>query len=337
MRFSGFPALLTLVAPLLFGCNEPQASPSGETGRRRQAEGAASSGTPSPREAPELVSLLGRPLYATSLSSTTDEQQRLFLKSIVELAGTSEPAALVWPGRRLGYLGRMHDAVAYYSMAIERFPDYAPLYRHRGHRYISLRRFDDAIADLERALALINGLPDEVEPDGMPNEKNIPLTTTGFNITYHLALAHYLQGQFEDALTIWFSTYALEDDYDDNDVACIHWMYMSARRLNDAEAIDEKVLSLVPDSPALIENHAYFQCIRLYRGEATVEELWAAAEAGAVDFATIGYGIGNWHLYQGRPEEARAAFERVVAGDAWAAFGYIAAEVELVRMRDAAR
>ena len=49
------------------------------------------------------------------------------------------------------------------------------------------------------------------------------------------------------------------------------------------------------------------------------------------DTATHGYGIGNWHLYNGRKEEAKAMFETIVATSFWPAFGFIAAEAELSR------
>jgi hypothetical protein len=51
----------------------------------------------------------------------------------------------------------------------------------------------------------------------------------------------------------------------------------------------------------------------------------------SVTDATAAYGIGNWHLYNGRPAEARRVFERIIAGGQWGAFGYIAAEAELAR------
>jgi hypothetical protein len=52
-----------------------------------------------------------------------------------------------------------------------------------------------------------------------------------------------------------------------------------------------------------------------------------------VDLATYGYGVANWHLYSGEPGRAREIFEKVVAGPQWNAFGYIAAEVELARLK----
>ena len=51
----------------------------------------------------------------------------------------------------------------------------------------------------------------------------------------------------------------------------------------------------------------------------------------SVTYATTAYGIGIWHLLNGRDGEAEQIFRRIVAGGQWGAFGYIAAEAELAR------
>lgn len=43
--------------------------------------------------------------------------------------------------------------------------------------------------------------------------------------------------------------------------------------------------------------------------------------------------MGNYCLVTGDPARARQVFEQVVAGAGWNAFGYIASEAELARMR----
>ena len=93
---------------------------------------------------------------------------------MAHLLAPDDADAWIWFGRRTAYLGHFRDAVEIYTRAIERFPDDARFYRHRGHRYISLRRFDDAISDLERAAILIEGRPDAIEPDGLPNAAGKP-------------------------------------------------------------------------------------------------------------------------------------------------------------------
>ncbi len=57
------------------------------------------------------------------------------------------------------------------------------------------------------------------------------------------------------------------------------------------------------------------------------------ADAAAPLDPAVGYGVGNWHLYHGRTAEARRVFARVVAAGQWGAFGHVAAEAELARLR----
>lgn len=116
-------------------------------------------------------------------------------------------------------------------------------------------------------------------------------------------------------------------------VATSHWLYMTLRRLGrSAEAA--AVLEPIREGMDVIENRDYHRLLLLYRGELTPEALLAdAADSGnPVGYATVGYGVGNWHLYNGRRAEAVELFRRVIAGGSWASFGYIAAEAELARM-----
>jgi hypothetical protein len=73
----------------------------------------------------------------------------------------------------------------------------------------------------------------------------------------------------------------------------------------------------------------------MYKGEKRPEDLVGAGGDDPVQIATYGYGVANFHLVDGEPERARELFEKVLAGRQWAAFGYIAAEAELARLRRA--
>ncbi|MCG8405521.1 MAG: hypothetical protein MI923_10025 [Phycisphaerales bacterium] len=280
----------------------------------------------------EVVSLLGRPLYARP-SGDQKKLTQAFLQSIIDFHGSPKDLSkIVWPGRRLGYLWRMNDAIHYYTLALEKHPNHAPLYRHRGHRYISVRQFDRAIEDLEKAAVLLAGRPEEIEPDGMPNVKNIPLTTTAFNVWYHLGLARYLKGDFEGALAAYRETMKHSRRYDDNLVATTHWMYMTLRRLRrDKEAA--ALLKPIREDMEIIENHAYHRCVLMYKGLLKPDELSVDGDMNGVVDVTQGYGLGNWYLYRGDKAEAKKVFERVVSGDLWPGFGFIAAEADLARLR----
>ena len=48
----------------------------------------------------------------------------------------------------------------------------------KSNEYESLYlKYDNAISDFKKALELIDGAQDQIEPDGLPNKQNIPLTT----------------------------------------------------------------------------------------------------------------------------------------------------------------
>ena len=286
------------------------------------------------KQEPEGISLLGEPLLALPEGPEIEDPQRALAEARADLrADPGDPDKIIWVGRRLGYLWRMREAIAVYTAGIESHPDHAPLYRHRGHRYISIRRFDDAIADLEKAAALIGGKPDEVEPDGMPNAMNIPLTTTGFNIWYHLGLARYLKGDLEGTVEAYRKTLEYTRGYDDNLVAVSDWLYMALRRLGrDEEAA--AVLEPITTDMDIIENDAYHRRLLMYKGLISPDELLVRKDPDTLDLSTLGYGLGNWYGYNGDTDKARSVFRQVVSQGRWPAFGTLAAEVELARSLD---
>lgn len=244
----------------------------------------------------------------------------------------TDPDSIIWYARRLGYLGRFREAIAVYTDGIAKHPDNPWMYRHRGHRYISVRELDNAIADLEKATQLTEGKPDEVEPDGQPNAANTPIGTLQSNIAYHLGLAHYLKGDFAKGVPIWQKEIANAKN-DDRRVSAGHWLYMSLRRLGrDDEA--RAMLAPYRKDMNVIENQSYHNLMLLYKGELPVDSVLSpSADVSNSSLSAVAYGVGNWHLYNGRQADAEAIFRRIVGGGQWAAFGYIAAEAELARLK----
>jgi tetratricopeptide (TPR) repeat protein len=256
------------------------------------------------------------------------------LRSLLVLVALATPAfaqsadSLIWQGRRLAYAGQYRDAIAVYTEGIAKYPNDARIYRHRGHRYITLREFDNAIRDFEKAAKLVEGKPDEIEPDGRPNKYNIPVGTLHHNIFYHLALAHYLKGDLKHALPVWRKTVAVSAN-DDALVSSSDWLYMTLRRLGkDKEA--QQVLVPIKKEMRILENDAYHRRLLMYKGELPVDSLVGAA-GDSIQIATYGYGVGNWYLYNGKRAEALEIFRRILKQANWSAFGYIAAEQEFER------
>lgn len=281
----------------------------------------------------EAHSLLGTPLVAPALAPATRARLEKDLADAQAAYNRSpdDADAAIWLGRRLGYLGRYRDAIDAFTRGITNHPDDPRFYRHRGHRYITVREFDHAIRDLERAAELVKGQPDEVEPDGAPNAYNIPVSTLQSNIWYHLALAYYLKHDFARALPAWRDAVRVSTN-PDMMVASSDWLYMTLRRLGrDVEA--EAVLRPITADLKILENTAYHRRLLMYKGELPPDSVLAFDNPDPVQVATYGYGVANWHLYHGRREQATALFRRILEGTNWGAFGFIAAEAELAKSR----
>ena len=288
---------------------------------------------------PEATSLLGKPLYSAEQPADTRAKNEANLeaaKKDLEKDPNSADAA-IWVGRRTAYLGRFRESIDVYTAAIAKHPAEPRLLRHRGHRYISVREFDKAIADLSKAASLVANRPDEIEPDGQPNSRGIPTSTLKTNIYYHLGLAYYLNGDFKRAADAYRLCMAHSKNAD-MQVATAHWQYMTLRRLDQQRAQVEdanEVLRPISSSMDVFENGSYHKLLLMYKGEITPESLMEMVKKGGLDGATIGYGVANWHLYNGRKDEARKILQQIVDANAtqWASFGYIAAEAEILRLR----
>jgi len=277
----------------------------------------------------EALSRTRAPLYPAELAPATlaGHQTRLEEARRLVVANPRDPEALIWFGRRTAYLGRYRDAIAIFSTGMALHPDDARMYRHRGHRWLSVRETDRAIADFERAAALVRGKPDQVEPDGLPNARGIPTSTLQSNIWYHLALAHYIKGDFGKALPAWQEGMKVSTN-PDMMVATSYWLYMTLRRMGrDAEAA--RVLVPITAGMEVIENTAYHRLLLLNKGLLTEADFPTGGDA--LQDVSAAYGLGNWHYYNGRVAQARQVWQRVVATGNWAAFGFIASEAELAR------
>ena len=242
--------------------------------------------------------------------------------------------SVIWLARRQGYLGQYKEAIATLSAGIQRWPDDPRFLRHRGHRYITLRCFEDAIKDLQKASDMTFSKPDEVEPDGIPNARNIPTSTLNTNIWYHLGLAHYMKGDFSRAAAGFMQAFNRATN-PDMKVAAAHWVYMSARRYGEKTSPAVLLRQEIKDGLDVIENVDYYKLIKLYKGrlKSADLELEIQGDANTLGSASLAYGIGNYFLYNGDRIKASDIFRQIVSGNQWASFGYIAAEAELARQK----
>ncbi len=267
----------------------------------------------------------------------------------------------LYAGRLLNYLDNPQGAIEMFSEGIAQAPDDARLFRHRGHRYLTVRRYADAVSDLQHAANLIAGQADEhefwqketqddivriilgkeaeISTLRLPvNEETVKATQGAYKSTlhgsifYHLAIGHYLLGDFEAALDAFQRAQATSVD-DDMRVANADWMYMTLRRLGRHAEADALIAQFDSDKANVNpDEDFYLRRLRMYKGQVAPEDLLADASVSPIGLTTQGYGVGNWYLTSGNAERAREIFKDVVAKGVKHAFAYMASEADLARI-----
>ena len=205
---------------------------------------------------------------------------------------------------------QFREAIATLTRGLAIAPDDPMLLRWRGHRYLSVREFDLARADLARGLAL---------------------DSTNYGILFHFGVLRFVEGDFAGAAELFARAQPRAPDGGER-AGSTDWLWMSlarAGRLPEATAM----LARRPDSLPAPPGYAYVTRLRLYRGELTPETLISASDTADVQVATLNYGLGNWFMARGDTVRAKAAWERAVASGGWPGFGFIVSESELRRLR----
>jgi len=274
-----------------------------------------------PPQVIETITLLGDTLTSPELKESKSFDQ--FKSAQLNYFDNQDsPEALIWYGRRIAYLGYFKEAIKVFTLGIEAYPNDARFYRHRGHRYISTRQYDKAINDFEKAVILIDQTIDQIEPDGLPNSKNIPLSTLHGNIWYHLGLTYYLKNDMNNALKA-FTNRSVTHKYDDNIVSGGHWLYMIYRRLNKIEE-SKAVVDQVNQEMNIIENMSYHQSCLFYKGLLEESEL-------VIDEVAL-YSLANWYIYEKNDTlKAKEYYQELLKGNPFS-FAYIAGEADWVRL-----
>jgi len=271
----------------------------------------------------EVRSPLGKTFYGQA------DEKGAAAKAEALLTGPETVDNLLAAARVYDELWWFSKSIPVYTRGIKKFPTEFRFPRFRGHRYISTRRFGLAVKDLQKARQLA--------PDS-------------FDVAYHLGLAHYLQGHFGKAADAYGRCLALAgkpapgtalpaglrgchelEKQDNSRVAITEWAYRSLRRAGrNAEAA--KLLAAVTEGLTVGTNATYYQTLLYYKG--LRQESAILPTSGAIQgniYSTAGYGIANFHWLEGRKARACEILNAIVSERAWNAFGFIAAETDLVR------
>ncbi|MFO8175365.1 MAG: tetratricopeptide repeat protein [Longimicrobiales bacterium] len=273
---------------------------------------------------PQTYSLFGDPLF--QMEDTTGAIAEADA-ALAEDPGNVE--RIIAAGRIRRNFWQYRQAMELYTRAIELAPEDWRPYRYRGHRHISLREFDAAVADLERARSLA------------------PLN---WDVAYHLGLAYYLSGRFQDASAEYrrclglaqdpvaraasgddFRSCSRNGDDPESRVAMTEWAVRAALRAGQEEEV-VKLLQEIPTDLDVEENVAYYHDLLFYKGLMTEEEILNPGPHAPYRRETVGYGVANWILTHGDTTRAITLLEELARDPWWPGFGRVASEADLVRL-----
>ena len=209
-------------------------------------------------------------------------------------------------GLALSEQALFREAVEAYSKAITINPFNGIYYRHRGHRHISCRQYEEAAADFTLASRLI------------PNN---------WDVWYHLGLSYYLMGEYEDARKAYKNCYEISEAVDQF-CACTDWYWRTLMRLGETEEAAKLIEHVDPNLDPDADWVGYSRTVLLYKGVLSPEKLMEElVDASALATPTIAYCLSNYYYMQGDMEKSNKALEFLLdfcKESWWSAFGYLA-------------
>ena len=205
---------------------------------------------------------------------------------------------------------QFREAIVTFTRGLAIAPNEPMLYRWRGHRYLSVREFDKAMADLTRGYKL---------------------DSTNYGILYHLGVLRFLKGDFNGAAATFAKAQPRAPDGGEL-AGSTDWLWMSLSRAGRA-ADAKAMLARRPDTLPTTPGYAYVSRLKMYRGEITPNQLFSPSDTADVQVATLSFGLGNWYMVHGDTAKAKAAFERSTKSGGWPGFGFMVSEAELRRLK----
>jgi tetratricopeptide (TPR) repeat protein len=260
----------------------------------------------------EVTSALGTKFY-----SLADEKGAVAAAQKVVDGDPRNPALLLKLAQAQASVWQEKESVATCTRGLEIAPNDADLYTERGHRELPLREFAKARDDLAKAVAL--------DPKKMA-------------AYYHLGLAHYFLDEFSQSGDAFRHAVETAPNLDER-INSTNWLYAALRRAKKPQEAADALAKITPEMKNT-EPHTYFylSLVRFFQGAMQESDVVPPAPSGSdteaeLQFDTVAYGVGNWHLYNNQAPAALEYFRRVMKGRVWITWGFIGSEVELVRSK----
>lgn len=307
---------------LCFGCAEEATS---EQQEPAPAEAAASE---TEARVQEAVSFGGKPLYRFEIDAERLAGLESAMNALEQKDALSEDD-YVELGRLNIAAGRFKGAIDVYTRGLVDYPQSVKLRRHRGHRYINVRMLDEAIVDLDEAVELMGDAPPQVfqyTPDGEPNG------TYEHWVWYHIGLYHYLNENYDEAAAAYEKCLTTANT-GNHLIGATDWLYNTYRK-NGRPEDAERVIAAIPADIDASPEYSYYKRVRLYKGLVDARDILdmdKPAEDWTGGDITTGYGVANWHKFNGDEEMAQAIYDKILQTPYWSAWAYVVTDREQSR------
>lgn len=246
----------------------------------------------------------------------------------------TSPELRLFAGRTIdGYL-RYTESIPVYSDGVEKFPGDYRFLRMKGHREITIRKFKDAIVDLEKASKLA------------PNS---------FDVAYYLGLALYFNGDHARAAAVLG---ACEDQAkkplaemkdllggrsceslgtDANwRVPLQYWRYLALRRAGDLAAAKAYLESNVSATLDVSSSKPFYESLLFFKGVKEINDMMVGVNEGTRDSLTRVTAAAAYLFTDGDRAKACGIWARAAMDQNWDHLGVIHAESEYYQNSKAA-
>lgn len=282
--------------------------------------------SPAQERQQEGTSLLGVPLR-----SEKDTEGKIAAADADLVKNPGKIEALLKTGQVRDSFLQYSSSIPIYTKAIAAFPNDPRPYRWRGHRHISLRKFDLAIQDLEKARSL---------------------APSSFESAFYLGLAYYFSQRYGDAANEFARCVNMAGKPDEFAksllpgmpgcatlpqtpeylVGLADWHYRALRRAGRSGE-GKELLKGIRDGMQLRSNESNYRDLRYFQAKLSEKEL---LDAQGVAYTNSASAVALNQLLGGRVGEGCTLLRKLSRDENWSAFGVIAAEVELTKESRAA-
>lgn len=323
------PAKMTLLAAMglagLAACNGERAENSAATAEPPAAAAPMEAAEAAENRDVEGTSFAGAPLYRNTVPAERMAELAALAAPLEAKASLTE-GEYIELGRHYIAGNRFRDAIDLYSRGIAEHPDSFKLLRHRGHRYINLRELDNAIVDLERAVALIGDEHNDVLEYNASGE---PTATYEHWVYYHIGLYHYLNENWEQAAAAYKKCVDTATT-NPGRVGATDWLYNAYQKGGMTEQA-EAAIAAIPADLDTNTGHPYFKRVMVYKGEWQATDFVDIERPGeqwsAVDI-TVGYGIANWYRFNGDADRAATIHQKILQTPYWNSWAWVVTDKE---------